>query len=204
MRKLLLPLILLTLPVLDLSAGNDGESTFGGWFFTEVNHDFKNLYVTEYLEHDNLEYSRTEGWFSRTSVGVKVLPWLKVGVNYTPSFSPGNATRHFGEVDVVGTLKSGDLKVSIRERYRHCFTGASCNELRSRFKVAYSVPDTKMGFYLAPEVFTWGDRWMKTRHYVGWTYDLKDWMQLETYYIYYAFKNTPAEHVIGIGLNFNI
>lgn len=180
------------------------DNTFGGWIFAEVNHDFDNgFYVTEYLEHDNYQFSRTECWYSRTSVGYKVLPWLKVGVNYVPVREDG-AWKHLMEVDVVGTLKSGNFKVSIRERYRHGFTGTATNELRSRLKVAYSIPDSKFGIYLAPEVFTWGDTWKKTRHYVGCTYDIADFMQFEGYYMYYAFRNAPAEHVVGLGLNFDL
>lgn len=181
------------------------DNTFGGWLFVEVNHDFANgLYVTEYIEHDNYQFSRLECIYSRTSVGYKVLPWLKLGVNYVPVLNPGNEWKHYMEADVVGTLKSGNFKVSIRERYRHGFTGTATNELRSRLKVAYSIPDSKFGIYLAPEVFTWGDEWKKTRHYVACTYDVLDYMQIEAYYLYYAFRNDPAEHIIGLGLNFDL
>lgn len=204
MKKLLI-LTVLTAFVTESSFAADSEdNTFGGWMFTEINHDFKNgMYVTEYLEHDNYQFSRMECWYSRTTIGVKVLPWLKVDASYVPVREPGE-WKHYMETDLIGSLSSGDFKVSIRERYRHGFTGHATNELRSRLKVAYSVPGTNFGVYLAPEVFTWGDEWKKTRHYVAGTYDINDWMQLECYYLYYAFRNDPAEHIIGLGLNFDL
>lgn len=193
--------ILLAFPF-SLSAQED--NTFGGWFFAEVNHDFKfGMYMTGYVEYDNYQFQRLECCYSRMSIGYKILPWLKFGVNYVPVCEPGNVWFHYGEVDVMGTLKSGDFKVSIRERYRHGFTNSK-NELRSRLKVAYSIPSSRFGVYLAPEVFTWGTEWKKTRHYVACTYDVLDFMQIEAYYLYYAFKEDPAEHVIGFGLNFNL
>jgi len=180
----------------------EDDNSFGGWIFTEVNHDFKNgLYVTGYFEHDNYQFQRLECNYFRLSTGYKIFPWLKVGVNYVPVSEPGHVWLHYGEVDVMGTLKSGDFKVSIRERYRHGFTNGK-NELRSRLKVAYSINE-KWGIYLAPEVFTWGQDWKKTRHYCACTYNVTDWMQAEAYYLYYAFKNDTAEHVIGFGLNFD-
>lgn len=182
----------------------EDDETFGGWLFTEINHSFGNgIYVTEYFEHDNYHFNRLECWYTRTSVGMKVLPWLKIGVNYVPVCYPGGVWKHYGEFDVMGTLKSGDFKVSIRERYRHGFTGSATDELRSRLKVAYSIPGTAVGIYLAPEVFTWGDEWKKTRHYMACTYDINEHIQLEGYYLYYAFRSAPAEHVLGLGLNFD-
>lgn len=47
-------------------------------------------------------------------------------------------------------------------------------------------------------------KWKKTRHYIGGSYDFSKAVQLETNYIYYTFNNRPAQHVLGIGLNFTI
>ena len=95
--------------------------------------------------------------------------------------------------------------ISIRERYMHTWRPDSQkDELRSRLKVQYYIPDSRFSPYLAMEVFTWGVKWMQTRHYVACDYKLTPWMQLEWYYMYYAFKEAPAEHVIGIGLNFDL
>lgn len=204
LRKLIAAAALACASLFSAFAQEDDE-TFGGWLFTEVNHSFGNgIYVSEYFEHDNYHFNRLECWYTRTSVGMKLLPWLKIGVNYVPVCNPGGVWKHYGEFDVMGTLKSGDFKVSIRERYRHGFTGTATDELRSRLKVAYSIPGTSVGIYLAPEVFTWGDEWKKTRHYMAFTYDINEHIQLEGYYLYYAFRSVPAEHVLGLGLNFDL
>lgn len=180
------------------------DNTFGGWFFAQVSHTIPcGIYLTGYLEHDNFQFQRLDCNYARLSAGASVLPWLKVGVNYVPVNEPGGQWSHFGELDLMGTLRSGGFKVSIRERYRHGFTTGS-NELRSRLKVAYSVPGSGFGFYLAPEVFTWGNEWMKTRHYVACTYDFTEHIQLECYYLYYAFRSAPAQNVLGLGVNFEL
>lgn len=187
------------------TAFSQDDETFGGWLFLEVGHEFGDtgLGLTTYFEHDNYQFNHMECWYNRTTLSYKVLPWLKAGVSYVPVREPGY-WKHYMEAELTGTLKSGNFKVSIRERYRHGFTGTATNELRSRLKVAYSIPDSKFGISLAPEVFTWGTEWKKTRHYVSCTYDVLDYMQIEGYYMYYAFKTAPAEHVIGLGLNFEL
>lgn len=53
------------------------------------------------------------------------------------------------------------------------------------------------------EVISW-DQWRKTRHYVGSHYNFNSWLQLETYYIYYTHRDKPAQHILGIGLNFTL
>lgn len=200
MKKLIILAALAVLPL--CSFAQEEDNTFGGWIFTELNHDFENgMYLTAYFEHDNYQFQRLECNYFRFSFGTKILPWLKLGVNYVPVREPGEWL-NYGEVDLVGTLKSGDFKVSIRERYRHGFTNDK-NELRSRLKVAYKIND-KFGVYVAPEVFTWGNEWKKTRHYVAGSYNITDNIQFEAYYMYYAFKSDPAENVIGFGLNFEL
>lgn len=202
-RKTLAALLLTFASLMSGNAQEIEDNSFGAWLFWEASHEFDNgIYVTEYFEHASFQFQRLDACYTRTSLGIKLLPWLKVGVNYVPVLNPGNVWKHFGEFDVVGTLKSGDFKVSIRERYRHGFTGTATNELRSRLKVAYDIPGTEFGVYLAPEVFTWGTEWKKTRHYVACTYNIAGHIQFETYYMYYAFRDVPAEHVMGLGLNF--
>ena len=182
------------------------DNTFGGWEFFEVNHDFGDgpFFGSFYFEHDNYQYRRLECWYTRTTLGVKILPWLKADVAYDYLQEPSFHT-HKALFDLTGTLKQGNLKVAVRERYVHSWTpalGTQGNVLRSRLKVQYAIPETRWGPYLAVEVFTWGDEWKKTRHYVACNYDLSDKVQLEAYYLYYAFNGIPAEHVIGLGVNF--
>ncbi len=212
MRLRLLRLLLVFLPVVLLSApavaqGSE-DNTFGGWEFFEVNHDFRNspVFATFYYEHDNYQYKRLECWYTRTTLGVKILPWLKFDVAYDFIREPSWLT-HKAVADLTASLKQGGLKVSVRERYQHGWTpetGDQSDVLRSRLKVQYSIPGSRFSPYLAAEVFTWGDQWKKTRHYVACDYDISDAVQFEAYYLYYAFNGIPAEHVLGIGFNFNI
>ena len=114
------------------------------------------------------------------------------------------ADSHKALFDLTGTLTEGNLSVQLRERYIHSWTpalGGQGDVLRSRLKVQYAIPDSKFKPYLAMEVFTWGDTWKKTRHYVATTYDLNEHFQIEGYYIYYTFAGMPAEHILGIGMN---
>ena len=182
------------------------DNTFGGWEFFEVNHDFGDgpFFGSFYFEHDNYQYRRLECWYTRTTLGVKILPWLKADVAYDYLQEPSFHT-HKALFDLTGTLKQGNLKVAVRERYVHSWTpalGTQGNVLRSRLKVQYAIPETRWSPYLAVEVFTWGDEWKKTRHYVACNYVISDKVQLEAYYLYYAFNGIPAEHVIGLGVNF--
>jgi len=152
------------------------DNTFGGWEFLEVYHDFGKspVFASVYFEHDNFQYKRLDNWYIRTTAGVKILPWLKADVAYDFLKEPSSYS-HRALFNITATLKQGNLKASIRERY-----------------------------ILAVEVFTWGTQWKKTRHYVGCSYDFSKAVQLEAYYIYYTFNNRPAQHVLGIGLNFTI
>ena len=181
--------------------------SFGGWEFFEVSHDFGKtpFFGSFYFEHDNFHYKYFDNWYTRTILGVKVLPWLKADVGYDFVKEP-SVLKHKLILDLTGTLKSGNFNVSLRERYMHTWIhsgGPQGNELRSRLKVQYNVPDTRWSPYLAVEVISWG-QWIKTRHYVGSQYSFNDWLQLETYYIYYSHNGKPAQHILGIGLNFKL
>ncbi len=201
LRKLFLAIAMLLLSSTALPA-----DTFGGWEFIEINHNFKDSkwFITNYTEHDNISYSKFDCAYNRFTVGYNILPWLRVGLAYDFMIEPEQLI-HRGVAEVVGTLKSGNFKVSLRERYFRIWKPDSqSNEIRSRLKVQYNIQESGFSPYLAAEVFTWGTEWKKTRHYAACTYNINSWMQLEWYYMYYAFKESPAQHVIGIGLNFDL
>lgn len=189
----------------DAAAQEVEDNTFGGWEFFEINHNFKNSnwFTTFYFEHDNYQYRRLECWYTRTTVGYKLTKWLKADVCYDFMHKPV-ADSHRALFDITGTLKEGNLSVQLRERYVHSWTpelGEQGNVFRSRLKTQYAIPGTKFKPYLAMEVFTWGDTWKKTRHYVATTYEINEHFQIEGYYLYYTFAGMPAEHVLAIGLN---
>lgn len=196
---------LLFLPLTARGQQQEEDNTFGGWEFVEVNYNFKKapVFASFYFEHDNYQYQRMECWYTRTTVGVNLLPWLSTDVAWDYLKEPSSYYHNF-MLDLTGSLKQGPLKVSIRERLVHTWipsTGAHRNVLRSRLKVQYVFPNSHWSPYLALEAFTWKE-WKKTRHYVGCYYNFSKKVQAEFYYIYYVFNNTPAEHVLGIGLNF--
>jgi len=201
MKKYLLTALILCSSL--FARAQESGDLFAGWMFTEVNYTFQKpkIYLLGYVECDNYNFNRFDCIYGRFGVGYKPLKWLKFGVNYVPLYEVAK-WHHMIEADLMGALNSGDFSVSIRERYRHDFT-VNYNELRSRLKVAYSIPDSKFTPYLAAEVFTWGTTWLKTRHYVACDYDILPYMQLEFYYLYYAFAHARATHALGLGLNFN-
>ncbi len=200
---------LILLPIgLSAQEAPQEDNTFGGWEFFEVYYDIGKtpLFASFYFEHDNFQYKRFDNWYTRTTFGVKILPWLSADVAYDFIQEP-DCQVHRAIFDLTGSLKQGNLKVSIRERYLHNWVpakGSQSDELRSRLKVQYAIPKTKFSPYIAIEVFTWGVTWRKTRHYVACNYDITSHVQFEAYYMYYAFNGAPAEHVIGLGLNFKI
>jgi len=199
-------MLLIVLPVISYAQEMEvaPDNSFGGWHFVNVHHDFQkpSLYLNAYIEHANFQYQRLDCFYGRFTFGCKPLKWLSFGASYLPVYQTSGLTHHM-EAEVVGTLKSGDLAVSIRERYRHCFNSHS-NELRSRLKVTYYIPNSNFVPYLAAEVFTWGNSWYKTRHYVSCAYNFTQCIQLEWYYMYYAFNGSPARNILGLGLNFTI
>ena len=203
---LLVPLFI-CIPSFAQDSPEEEDNTFGGWEFFEVYHDFKNsgCFTSFYFEHANYQYKRLESWYARLLFGYKFTNWLKANIAYDFMREPGFFT-HRAVADVTGTLKQGNLTVSVRERYIHSWSpevNEQGNVLRSRLKVQYAIPETRFKPYLAIEVFTW-DVWKKTRHYVGTTYKINKNFEIEGYYIYYTFASMPAEHVLGIGLNVEI
>lgn len=206
-QKVLCILVFFVVSLPLYSQEKEEDNTFGGWEFLEVYHDFKDSdwFTSFYFEHANYQYKRLESWYARLMFGHKINSWLKADVAYDFMQEPGFIT-HRAVADVTGTLKQGNLAVSLRERYIHSWSpeiGEQGDVLRSRLKTQYSIPNSCFKPYLAVEVFTW-DKWKKTRHYVGTTYDINNHFEIEGYYIYYTFDGKPAEHVLGIGLNIEI
>ena len=180
---------------------------FGGWEFIEVNHDFGQspFFGSFYFEHDNLQYRHFDCWYTRTTAGMKLLSWLKADVAYDLLREPSVFT-HKLLIDAIAGHTAGPLKVTLRERYVHSWKGNGGGQgdvLRSRLKLQYKIPSSRFSPYLAIELFTWKS-WIKTRHYVACNYDLTRWMQLEAYYLYYTYHKLPAQHILGLGVNFYI
>lgn len=180
------------------------SNTFGGWEHIELAHSFKDSkwYSSIYFEHDNYQYQRLDLCFISAAFGYEFTGWLKAGAAYDFLIEPVGIG-HRAVAYVTGTLKEGNLSLSLRERFQHKWsigTSTQGNELRSRLKAQYAIPGSRIKPYIAIEVYSW-EKWQKTRHYVGSAITLDNHFELEAYYMYYLFANKPAEHVLGIGLN---
>lgn len=200
-------MLLLSLSICVNAQREEEDNSFGGWHFVEVDHKFDSSKWTGmlYFEHENFQYQRLDCWFLRPGVRYQVLPWLKLGLSYDFLKTP-STYGHRAVFDVVGTLKEGNLSTSLRLRYLHTWKpelGTEDNELRTRLIVSYKIPQTRFEPYLAVEIFTWGNQWRRSRHYVACTYDITKFMQIEGFYMI-TFSNRDPEHILGLGLNFNI
>lgn len=205
--KHVLSLLLLWVLSCICAYAQEDDNSFGGWHFIEVDHKFGDSKWTGmlYFEHENYQYQRLDCWFLRPGIRYQVLPWLKLGVAYDYLQLP-DIYGHRAVIDVVGSLREGRLSTSLRLRYLHTWKpelGTEGNELRTRLIVSYKVPDLHLTPYAAVEIFTWGNEWRKSRHYLACTYDLTQWMQLEAFYML-TFSNHDPEHILGLGLNFTI
>lgn len=205
--KHVLSLLLLWVLSCICAYAQEDDNSFGGWHFIEVDHKFGDSKWTGmlYFEHENYQYQRLDCWFLRPGIRYQVLPWLKLGVAYDYLQLP-DTYGHRAVIDVVGSLREERLSTSLRLRYIHTWKpelGTEGNELRTRLIVSYKIPDLKLMPYMAVEIFTWGNTWRKSRHYVACTYDLTKWMQLEAFYMI-TFRNQTPEHILGFGMNFNI
>lgn len=206
-KYLWITLLLLSLSLcMNAQQAEEGNS-FGGWHFVEVDHKFGNSKWTGmlYFEHENFQYQRLDCWYLRPGVRYQALPWLKLGLSYDYLKIP-STYGHRVVFDVVGTLKEGNLSSSLRIRYLHTWKpelGTEDNELRTRLIVSYRIPETRFTPYLAVEIFTWGNQWRRSRHYVACAYDITKYMQLEGFYMI-TFSSREPQHILGLGLNFVI
>ena len=195
-------LLLLSLSIRMNAQQVEEDNSFGGWHFKFGDSKWTGML---YFEHENFRYHRLDCWFVRPGVRYNVLPWLKLGVSYDFLKVP-STFGHRAVFDMVGTLKEGNLSAALRLRYLHTWKpelGTEDNELRTRLIVSYKIPETRFMPYVAVEIFTWAGQWRKSRHYAACTYDITDFMQLEGFYML-TFRSKDPEHILGLGLNFNI
>lgn len=202
------------LPIGLIAQQTEENNSFGGWHFIEISHTFKDTSKWSclfYFEHENYQYQRLDCCFIRAKVGYKVLKWLKLGVGYDyVGYSTTYGHRLLGEM--TGTIKRSGLSATVRLRYLHTWKpelSIQDNEIRTLLKVQYTFPskeEKKQGEikpYIAVEIFTWGNQWRKSRHYLGCMYDITKQVQIEGFYML-TFSNKNPEHILGLGLNFTI
>ena len=94
LKALLLPCALLLSTLAFSAETGDGDaapaSYVGGWEFLEIHHDFKNSkwFITDYIEHDNIEYRKFDCAYNRFIGGYRILPWLSAGLGYDFMIEP--------------------------------------------------------------------------------------------------------------------
>lgn len=104
-------------------------------------------------------------------------------------------------------LGEGNLSFTLRELpiYTHCCADGSGKwTLRTRGKVAYSLPQTRLKPYLSCELFT-ARHWEKTRYYLGTSWSFGNHSTLDLFYLYYVMAGMSTQrHVLGLGYAFKI
>lgn len=104
-------------------------------------------------------------------------------------------------------LGEGNLSFTLRELpiYTHCCTdGTGKWTLRTRGKVAYALPQTRLKPYLSCELFT-ARHWEKTRYYLGTSWSFGSHSTLDLFYLYYVMAGMSTQrHVLGLGYAFKI
>ena len=190
-----------------LNAQEGDDNRFGGWHFMEVSHKFGESpwSVMAYFEHENFQYKRLDCWYLRANIGYKPLPWLSTGIGYDYLQLP-STYGHRLVCNLSGVLREGNLSVTVRFRYLHTWKPVlhtQDNELRTLLRVAYSLPELRITPYMAVEVFTWGAKWKRSRHYIACAYDITKHMQIEGFYML-TFSSQDPQHILGLGMNFNI
>ena len=154
-----------------------------------------------------LEHRTQDCWFVRPIVGYKFTPWLKGDVAYEFRQKYSHDLKQRGLVSLTGTLKSGNLSVSLRERYVLEFTkkdgasafGSGKSVLRSMLTAKYSIPDTIFSPYLSTEAFTW-KTWEKARFSAGTLLRVSKRSTFDVFYMYTIFASHPeaSQHALGI------
>ena len=154
-----------------------------------------------------LEHWTQDCWFVRPIVGYKFTPWLKGDVAYEFRQKYSHDLKQKGLVSLTGTLRSGNISISVRERYQLEFTrkdGASSfgpgkSVLRSMLTAKYSIPESAFCPYLSAEAFTW-KTWEKARFSAGTLLRVSERSSFDVFYMYTIFASQPtaSQHALGI------
>lgn len=185
------------------------KASYGSLTYADINHKFggSGWFSTLHLEHNSLRFETTSLVYARTIVGYNFNKWLQADVAYDLMRMPNSVTVHRAVLDITGTVKTGDFKLSLRERYLHDWKpslGTQGNMVRSRFKFQYDIPNSRFSPSIAIEMFSWGLKWDKTRTFFTCLTKLNDHFYLDISYIWYINSNLPMKHDAGLGLVFFI
>lgn len=180
---------------------------FGSWIDVQLNHKFSNeVYSAIRIEHRTKNNMKDlDVWFVRPTIGYNLTSWLKADLSYD-FLRTTTTTTHRSLLGITGTLRQGNMSMSIKERWQYAYTPDSkkaANTLRSKFTASYAIPNSIFKPYVAMEIFT-DKKWQKTRHYIGTDIKLSRQSSLDVYYLWYTFADNTASHIIGLGYNLNL
>ncbi len=177
---------------------------FGSWIDIQLNHKFSNeVYSAIRIEHrtkNNLK--DISAWFVRPTIGYNFTSWLKADLSYD-FLRTTTTTTHRSLLGITGTLRQGNMSMSIKERWQYAYTPddkKAAHTLRSKFTASYAIPNSIFQPYLAFEIFT-DKKWQKTRHYIGTDIKFSSHSSLDVYYLWHTFADNEASHIIGLGYN---
>lgn len=153
-------------------------------------------------EHRSFEkLAATQSWFLAAAGGYRFLPWLVADIGYEYWQIGGNPF-HKAVTAVTGTLRSGNLSTSLRERYEFCFNNPNHSTLRTRLKVQYSFEKSIFQPYLMAEIFNWSS-WMRSLNYVGTEITVNRHNSFDIFYMCHLQAEGPVIHTFGAGYYLN-
>lgn len=173
-----------------------------------VDVDFNKIYTALQVEHRTQECC-----FVRPVAGYRFTPWLKGDVGYEYRWKYSNDVKQRGLLSLTGTLNSGNLSLSVRERYVMDFTrrdgstayDAPTHILRSMIKAKCRIPESMFSPYVSTEAFTW-ETWNKVRMSAGTLLDVNERCSFDIYYMYCILASRPADpqHILGVNYRIGI
>ena len=180
------------------------ESDLGLWSSIHVNKGWSDAYAFARVEHRSYEQmSATDCWFALAGVGYKLTDWLKADLSceHWELPSSGDASFHKAVACVNGTLKSGALAVSVREKYElklDSLTGTMRTRLRAQYGFSACTP------YVMYEFFNGfsGKGWVRSLHYFGTEIKVSKHSTVDLFYMYNLYPTggaTASCHVLGAG-----
>ena len=177
----------------------------GSWVSVHMNKSWGKPYMALRAEHrSNQRLSNTECWFLLASGGYRLTPWLSSDLGYE-FWNIGGAQHHRFVLTASETLRQGPLSVTLREKLEYTLApgGGTYQNLRTRLRAQYAIPDSAFRPYMMAEVFTWG-AWKRSLYYVGTDIVIGEHSSLDLFYLYHLQQGGPYVHTIGVGYVINL
>lgn len=150
-------------------------------------------------------------WGAGADVNYQLFSFLKAEVGYEfhhrDRGDEGWKFRHRYRIGVTGSVKWGELKFSLRERFQQTYSkGNAENRLRSRLKIAYAPERWMVSPYFSGELYqAIGDDafWdvARMRYRSGVEIELPRKWTLDVFYCY-QYQPDENKHIVGVECSF--